>query len=134
MIRGVDPVEAYLCDEGLARFATHNYKKPDHHNIKDMYMHLTNFSLNKNSQRFKVPDQVSDDHSSKQLYSTVIKTLIKAGKDVKNMQKQIKEVAQKTVIALEPYLKNAYHCFISTDHHNPRSFQIIGLDVLIDEN
>jgi hypothetical protein len=29
MIRGVDPVEAYLCDEGLARFCTHNYKKPD---------------------------------------------------------------------------------------------------------
>ena len=50
------------------------------------------------------------------------------------MQRQIKEVAQKTVIALEPYLTNAYHCFISTDHHNPRSFQILGLDVLVDEN
>ena len=50
------------------------------------------------------------------------------------MQKQIKEVAQKTVVALEPYLKNAYHCFISTDHNNSRSFQILGLDILIDEN
>jgi len=37
------------------------------------------------------------------------------------------------VIALEPYLKNAYHCFISTDHASPRSFQILGLDILIDE-
>ena len=46
----------------------------------------------------------------------------------------MKEVAQKTIIALEPYLKNAYHCFISTDHKNPRSFQILGLDILIDEN
>ena len=49
LIRGVDPVEAYLCDEGLARFCTHNYKKPDYQNIKNLYMHLTNFSLNKNS-------------------------------------------------------------------------------------
>lgn len=49
VIRGVDPVEAYLCSEGLARFATHNYKKPDNSNIKNLYMHLTNFSLNKNS-------------------------------------------------------------------------------------
>jgi len=57
LIRGVDPVEAYLCDEGLARFCTHNYKKPDHTNIKDLYMHLTNFSLNKNSQRFKAPGE-----------------------------------------------------------------------------
>lgn len=47
--------------------------------------------------------------------------------------KQIRDVAQKTVIALEPYLKNAYHCFISTNHGAPRSFQILGLDVLVDE-
>lgn len=49
LIRGVDPVEAYLYDEGLARFCTHIYKKPDHTNIKDLYMHLTNSILNKNS-------------------------------------------------------------------------------------
>ena len=48
-MRGIDPVEAYLCDEGLARFCTHNYKKPDTNNIKDIYMHLTNFSVNKNN-------------------------------------------------------------------------------------
>ena len=60
--------------------------------------------------------------------------MISKGKDVRNLQKSVKEVAQKTIIALEPYLKNAYHCFISTDHRNPRSFQILGLDILIDEN
>ena len=49
LIRGIDPIEAYLFDEGMARFCTHNYKKPDQTNIKNMYMHLTNFSLNKNS-------------------------------------------------------------------------------------
>ena len=35
---------------------------------------------------------------------------------------------------MEPYLKNAYHCFVSADHSNPRCFQILGLDILIDEN
>ena len=50
------------------------------------------------------------------------------------MINQIKDVSSKTIIALEPYLKNAYHCFISSDHSNPRSFQILGLDILIDEN
>ena len=124
LIRGVDPVEAYLCDEGLARFCTHNYKKPDYNNIKDLYMHLTNFSLNKNSQRFKAPGEQfqNDQNSSKQLYTSVLKNLISKGKDVRNLQKSVREVAQKTIIALEPYLKNAYHCFISTDHRNPRSF------------
>ena len=60
--------------------------------------------------------------------------MISKGKDNRNLQKAVREVAQKTIIALEPYLKNAYHCFISTDHRNPRSFQILGLDILIDEN
>ena len=39
----------------------------------------------------------------------------------------------KTVIALEPYLKNAYHCFVSADHENPRCFQVLGLDILMDD-
>lgn len=52
VIKGVEQIEAYLCDEGLARFCTSNYRKPDHQNIKNLYMHLTNFSLNKNSSKF----------------------------------------------------------------------------------
>lgn len=52
VIKGIEQIEAYLCDEGLARFCTSNYRKPDHQNIKNLYMHLTNFSLNKNSDKF----------------------------------------------------------------------------------
>ena len=55
-------------------------------------------------------------------------------RDVRLLKKQIDELAAKTVIALEPYLKNAYHCFISSDHQNPRCFQVLGLDILIDDN
>jgi hypothetical protein len=29
LIRGIDPLEAYLCDEGIVRLCTTNYKKPD---------------------------------------------------------------------------------------------------------
>lgn len=37
------------------------------------------------------------------------------------------------MIALQPYIKNAYHCFISKDHKKSRSFQILGLDILLDD-
>jgi len=88
LIRGIDPIEAYLYDEGMARFCTHNYKKPDGSNIKNMYMHLTNFSLNKNSQKFKTAgdDFASDQKSSKQLFSTLLKSLHAQGRDVKYLQ------------------------------------------------
>jgi len=56
VIKGVDPIEAYLCEEGLARFCTQNYRKPDAMNMRNLFMHLTNFSLNKNSDKFKKPD------------------------------------------------------------------------------
>lgn len=126
VIKGVDPIEAYLYEEGLGRFATHNYKKPDNLNLRNMYMHLTNYSLNKNSEKFKKSDGGSflneNDNSSKQLLSMVYKKLQSKGRDVKSLKRQVEECAAKTVIALEPYLKNAYHCFVSADHTNPRCF------------
>jgi hypothetical protein len=48
MIKGIEPLEAYICDEGLGRFCTENYQMPYAGNMKNMYMHLTNYSLNKN--------------------------------------------------------------------------------------
>ena len=90
-----------------------------------MYMHLTNYSLNKNSEKFKKADSNflnETDNSSKQLLTNVYKKLAQKGRDVKSLKRQVEECAAKTVIALEPYLKNAYHCFVSADHSNPRCF------------
>ena len=47
LIKGYDPVEAYLADEGLVRVCTENYRMPNPQNMKNMFMHLTNFCLNK---------------------------------------------------------------------------------------
>lgn len=137
VIKGVDPLQAYLCDEGLARFCTANYAKPDHINIKNLFMHLTNFSLNKNSDNFITPDDEfykDSSTASKRLLITIYKNLQAKGKDVRYLKRQISNVLALTIIAIEPYLKNAYHCFISGDNSNPKCFQILGLDILIDEN
>ena len=57
VIWGIDPIEAYFCNEGLARFCTHQYQKPNRENLKNVYMHLTNYSLNKKSKRFCAPGE-----------------------------------------------------------------------------
>ena len=57
MIKSFDPIEAYLANEGLARLCTENYKQPTTNNMKKMFMHLTNFSLNKNSENYKAPTE-----------------------------------------------------------------------------
>ena len=49
------------------------------------------------------------------------------------LKRQIEDLAAKTVVALEPYLRNAYSCSMGGDLQNPRCFQILGLDILMDE-
>ena len=52
LLAGIDPLRIFLYDDGLARFATTPYKKVTKDNIKDTFMHLTNYSINKFSENF----------------------------------------------------------------------------------
>lgn len=86
--------------------------------MKNQYMHLTNYSLNKQSDKFKqAGNNFADVNSkaSKQLWSVVLKKLESKGVDTKKLSTQVEDLVAKTVIALEPYLKNAYRCFISQE-------------------
>lgn len=69
-------------------------------------MHLTNYSLNKNSENYKAPDMdfLSDDTGSKRLLSSLWKQLEDDGKDVAKIKDKIKDTVRKAVITLEPYL------------------------------
>lgn len=78
VIYGIEPITAYLCDEGLARFCTHDYVRPDETNLKNNFMHLTNFAINKKSNKFKLPGEEfkNDDLSHKQLFTSILKNLV----------------------------------------------------------
>ena len=52
LITNCDPLRVFIFKEGLARFATMKYKSPKIGNIEESYMHLTNYSLNKNNPDF----------------------------------------------------------------------------------
>ena len=55
----VNPLRLYIYDEGLVRFATDKYDMDDHKNI---YSHLTNYSINKfNKERFMHNVDSNDD-------------------------------------------------------------------------
>ena len=52
LLYGINPLKIYLYEDGIARFATKEYKKPKRSNMKNMFMHLTNYSINKRSDDF----------------------------------------------------------------------------------
>ena len=45
VVTAVEPLCAYLCREGLARFCTAKYETPTAAKANEAYMHLTNYSV-----------------------------------------------------------------------------------------
>ena len=70
-------MKAYMADEGLARFCTMKYEKPDAQNRKKTFMHLTNFSLNKQSKNFKEDVGLDDVYEPNQASKRTLTSLFK---------------------------------------------------------
>ena len=51
LVTSVVPLRVYIYDEGLTRFATEEYTN-DPEEISNNFIHLTNFSINKESDKF----------------------------------------------------------------------------------
>lgn len=52
-LASVYPLRIFIYKEGLARFATEEYKAPNRDNLDSLYMHLTNYAINKNNPNFE---------------------------------------------------------------------------------
>ena len=52
LIAGIDPLRVFVYEEGLARFATDEYRPPRSENLDNHFMHLTNYAINKDSPNF----------------------------------------------------------------------------------
>jgi len=52
LVNGISPLRVYLYNDGLARFATVPYVTPNPKNMGNLFMHLTNYAINKDSDYF----------------------------------------------------------------------------------
>jgi tubulin polyglutamylase TTLL6/13 len=52
LLSGVDPLRIAVHKDGLARFATDQYEGPTNANLSNLFMHLTNYSINKENENF----------------------------------------------------------------------------------
>jgi len=52
LLYGVNPLRIYFHEMGLARFATEEYQGPSNSNLDNLYMHLTNYAINKHNDKF----------------------------------------------------------------------------------
>lgn len=76
IITNLDPLVAYLYDEGLARFCTEDYEIPNQNNIQNYFMHLTNDNFNiKNSKYVKTDEIYEKNNGTKRTLTSLWKSL-----------------------------------------------------------
>jgi hypothetical protein len=110
----------------MVRFCTKNYEPPSTSNLKQSFLHLTNFSLNKNNPDF-------DFAKNKKSLSSVFSELEANGVDPDGIVQGIERIVRLTLIAAQPVLASSYHTGISLNDGKSRCFEILGFDVLLDE-
>ncbi|GAB1610527.1 tubulin polyglutamylase ttll6-like [Argonauta hians] len=129
LLTSCDPLRIFVFKDGLTRFATCKYCEPNTSNIDNVYMHLTNYSINKHSEDF-----VRDDNAgSKRRISTVNKYLVESGYDIDKLWIDIDDVIIKTIISAHAVLRHNYRTCFPNHTKTSACFEILGIDILIDK-
>ncbi|KAK1117906.1 hypothetical protein K0M31_015577 [Melipona bicolor] len=128
LLTSCDPLRIYVYNDGLARFATSRYKEPTGHNTSNVFMHLTNYAVNKHSRMYVIDDEIG----SKRKISTLNKWFKMKNVDVDELWCKIDEIIIKTILAAYPILKHSYHTCFPTHDKTYACFELLGFDVLLD--
>ena len=140
LLCGVNPLRVYLFKDGLVRLATEPYVAPTDDNIDNLFMHLTNYAINKNNDNFvqncadDSDGDVRDDGTHKRSLKSLVYSLKCMGKPYRRMKEGIDDLLVKTLIVAQPHLSHIYKTGQPEDVENSLCFQILGFDVLIDED
>ena len=135
LVYGCDPLRIFVYNEGLARLATDAYSQTSSSNLNNLYMHLTNYSINKNNNEF-IFNKNSDnaDVGHKRSLSYVWNHIDDNGGDSIDVQDRIYEIIVKTLCAVQPQLADGYRTYQASDDHNDKCFEILGFDIMLDSN
>ena len=94
-----EPIKVFLYKDGLARVATERYVADDTTKTNNMFMHLTNYAINKKNAKFFNKEATPERGSSqlgpneskyKRKFSTVLQQLAGVGCDTKHLMAKIK--------------------------------------------
>ena len=108
VVTGFNPIQAFIYDEGLARFCTARYEKPTKANYKKAFMHLTNYSINKTNEDYIHPNAAEiliDNNGTKRTLQSLYQTLTEKGIDVEQVKQSIQNTCTKTMEMYGPLIE-----------------------------
>jgi len=126
LVTSFTPLEAWLCQEGFARFATAPFTL-DEAQLENRHMHLTNSSVQKSRvERGEVPDFLKKAHPAggSKLSLTALQRLLELQQvDWSVLWEKIVEVVLACLFVVQDAIPS-----------NPNAFELFGFDVLIDDH
>ena len=120
LVTSMAPLRIYLSDYGLVRLATNKYNS----DLSDLSAQLTNVSINRENTNFSVKQQ-------KLPIQELYEILEKKGVDIDKIKKEFMRVAASVLVAGASKIRPYHQSLIK---HRQTSFELYGLDVLLDEN
>ena len=110
LVTSVKPMRIYLFHDGLVRLCTEEYVKPTKQNLSHVTMHLTNYSLNKNSDNFNQPTHAEADDGSKRSLSWFMNSIRSEHGEEKAqwLWTRIGRLCTRTVLSIAPILTREY--------------------------
>lgn len=128
LVSSIEPMRIYMHSAGMARFCTHKYV--ENSCPKDLYMHLTNFSLNKDDKGFKRSDGVNENiDDSKWTIGFFMDYCKSQGYDTDKLMKEFERITVSTIIAGMNEIKKTHKKVIP---HHYTSYEMYGIDIMLD--
>ena len=132
LVTSCDPLKVFLFKDGLVRISTKGYAPPTDANIEDLFMHLTNYSVNKNSATYEKDE---DEYKGSKRNFDFLNDWLKAGNfDVQKIWREIADVIVKTLLVAEPHLIHQYRmCRPGVSPlADSTCFELLGFDIFLD--
>jgi tubulin polyglutamylase TTLL6/13 len=135
LVTGCSPLRVFIHEDGLARLATEAYCQPNSENFDEVYMHLTNYAINKNNPKFIFNSDADNENCGhKRSLKSAYEYLESKGVDVQSLKKKIEDIILKTICSIQPSLTHIYKSCQPEDYTNSMCFELLGFDIIIDSD
>ncbi|XP_032217762.1 tubulin polyglutamylase TTLL7 [Nematostella vectensis] len=132
LVTSCDPLRIFVYNDGLVRLGTECYEPPTEDNMDELFMHLTNYSINKHNENFERDE--NDDMGSKRSIKWLNEWLQSMDYDVNFLWRGITEVIVKTLIVAQPHVLHSYRMCRpgAATGSDSVCFELLGFDILLD--